>query len=172
MNAGLEEGCIFDGMVKRPIPIFRKMGKQTLSGLMTIYESQTELTQQIPDQWRRFRSRHPELRSNASLYGASPCTSDQKIHYLTGVACESLEDGIQEEALALHSGEYAVVQVDDATLLRDTWTWLLETWLPASGRQEKRAPEFERYSGISESGLPIAPIEIWIPLESLSTASQ
>ena len=157
-------------MAERPLPVFRKMDELLLSGSMAVYGSQTELSERIPDQWRQFRSRHPELGSNAELYGASPCTSDRKIHYFTGVAHGNLEDGVHEEALALHSGEYAVVRVGDAALLRDTWTWLLESWLPASGRREKSAPEFERYTGVSESGLPIAPIEIWIPLEPLSTA--
>jgi AraC family transcriptional regulator len=54
-------------------------------------------------------------------------------------------------------------------LLRDTWVWLLRHWLPASGRQEKNAPEFERFTNISETGTPIGPVEIWIPLEPLAT---
>jgi AraC family transcriptional regulator len=72
------------------------------------------------------------------------------------------------EHLTLEAGEYAVVRVDDAALLRDTWIWLLGSWLPVSGRREKNAPEFERYTSISEVGTPIGPVEIWIPLEPLA----
>ncbi len=112
---------------------------------------------------------HPELSSNAEFYGASPCTNDRKIHYLTGVARGSSEGPVRDELLSLEAGEYAVVRVEDTALLRDTWTWLLGGWLPTSGRREKRAPEFERYTGISEAGLPVGPVEIWIPLEPLAT---
>ena len=138
-----------------------------LSGSMAVYESQAELSEQIPEQWRQFRLRHPDLEGDIQLYGASPCTSDRRIHYFTGVACQDLKDDVRDQALALDSGEYAVVRVEDASLLRDTWTWLLESWIRGSGRREKRAPEFERYTGIAESGRPIAPVEIWIPLEPL-----
>lgn len=61
------------------------------------------------------------------------------------------------------------MQLQDAALLRDTWTWLLESWLPTSGRREKKAPEFEKYAAISETGLPVGPVEIWIPLEPTAT---
>jgi AraC family transcriptional regulator len=154
-------------MAERPLPVIREMNELLLSGSMAVYESQIQLSERIPDQWRELRTRHPELGSNAELYGASPCTTDRKIHYFTGAAQEKLEDDAREETLSLHSGEYAVVRVENSALLRDTWTWLLESWLPASGRREKSAPEFERYAGMSEAGLPIAPIEIWVPLEPL-----
>ena len=52
------------------------------------------------------------------------------------------------ERLTLEAGEYAVVQVNDTALLRDTWTWLLGHWLATSGRREKHAPEFERFTSI------------------------
>ena len=134
---------------------------------MAIYNSQLEASQGIPQQWRSFLMTHPALKGSSHLYGASPCTSDRKIHYLAGVrhgSSESLEYG---EQLSLVAGEYAVVQVNDSASLRDTWTWLLRTWQPSSGRLEKNAPEFERYTHISEAGTPIGPVEIWIPLEPL-----
>jgi predicted transcriptional regulator YdeE len=79
------------------------------------------------------------------------------------------EASISGERLTLEAGEYAVVRLEDAALLRETWTWLLESWLPTSGRREKNAQEFERFTGISEIGCPIGPVEIWIPLEPLAT---
>lgn len=104
--------------------------------------------------------RHPALGSNSPSYGASPCTGDRKIHYLTCIAQQGREGSISGERLTLEAGEYAVVRVDDAALLRDTWIWLLGSWLPTSGRREKNAPEFEKFTGISEVGIPIGPIEI------------
>src|ERR1700756_4983341 len=75
---------------------------------------------------------------------------------------------VGSERLTLEAGEYAVVHVNDTALLRDTWAWLLGHWLATSGRREKNAPEFERFTSISEAGTPIGPVEIWIPLEPLS----
>ncbi len=72
------------------------------------------------------------------------------------------------EHLTLEAGEYAMLRVDDTALLRDTWTWLLGKWIPASGRRERHAPEFELYTSISEAGIPIGPVEIWISLEPLA----
>jgi len=132
---------------------------------MAIYDSHALAAEKIPHQWRAFLLSHPELRSSSNLIGASPCTPDHKIHYLTGVARESPQSSVAGERLILEAGEYAVVQVDNAALLRDTWVWLLTDWVASSGRREKNAPEFERYTGISEAGLPIGPVEIWIPLE-------
>ena len=72
--------------------------------------------------------------------------------------------------MTLEAGEYAFVRVEDTALLRETWIWLLESWLPASGHRERRAPEFERYTSISDAGMPAGPVEIWIPLEPLADA--
>ena len=155
----------FQLMAERPNPSLRVLEKVSLTGTMAVYASQAEASLRIPQQWREFRSAHPSLSSSARLYGASPCTGDHKIHYLTGVERDGAESLIQGENLTLEAGEYAVVQVDDPDSLRDTWMYLLESWLPASGRKEKQTPEFERYTGISEAGTPIGPVEVWIPLE-------
>jgi AraC family transcriptional regulator len=156
-------------MGERLNPVFRTIENVLLIGTMSIYDSQAQASQSIPHQWREFRLAHPELGSKSKFYGASPCTSDRKIHYLTGVAQDSPESLIGGERLILEAGEYAVVRVNDTALLRDTWIWLLRDWLPASGRREKHAPEFERFTGISEAGSPIGPVEICIPLEPLAT---
>lgn len=155
-------------MTDRPNPVFRTTEEVVLIGTMAIYNSQTEASKDIPQQWRSFLMAHPAFKSSSNLYGASPCTDDRKIHYLTGVAQESPETVVGGEFLTLHAGEYAVVLVNEATLLRDTWTWLLGSWLPNSGRRERKTPEFERYTGISEDGTPVGPVEIWIPLEPLA----
>ena len=153
---------------EKPNPVFRTIEKVSLIGTMAVYGSHGEASQGIPNQWREFRSAHPELSGSAKLYGASPCTDDGKIHYLAGVAQESPESRMTGEPLTLAAGEYAVVRVDDAALLGDTWVWLLGSWLAASGRREKHAPEFERYTSISEAGTPIGPVEVWIPLEPMT----
>jgi AraC family transcriptional regulator len=145
-------------MADRPTPVFRTIEEVSLIGTMAIYNSQAEASQGIPQQWRAFLLAHPELENSSKLYGASPCTADRKIHYLTGVAYAGPNEVTGEERLTLEAGEYAVVQVNDPTLLRDTWTWLLGHWLATSGRREKSAPEFERYTAISESGTPLEPL--------------
>ena len=155
-------------MTDRPSPVFRITAEVLLIGKMATYNSQAEASQGIPQQWRSFLEDHPTLKSSANLYGASPCTGDRKIHYLTGVAHGSPESVLGGEFLILEVGEYAVVRVDETALLRDTWTWLLGPWLANSGRREKNAPEFERYTNISETGTPIGPVEIWVPLEPLA----
>ncbi len=139
-----------------------------LIGTMAVYDSQSEASEGIPRQWREFRRTHPSLGNETTFYGASPCTADRRIHYLTGIVqggSEAVETG---ERLTLAAGEYAVVRVDDLALLRDTWVWLLSVWLPTSGRREKNTPEFERFTSISEAGTPTGPVEIWIPLEPLA----
>jgi predicted transcriptional regulator YdeE len=135
-----------------------------LIGTMAIYNSQAEASEHIPSQWRQLRLAYPALGADSKLYGASPCTDDRKIHYLTGVAQESPEAQLGGERLTLAAGEYAVFHVDDAALLRDTWIWALGTWLPSSARRERNAPEFERFTSILADGTPAGPVEIWIPL--------
>lgn len=148
-------------------PVFRTAEEVLLIGTMAIYDSQAEASQGIPQQWRAFRLTHPALGSNAKFYGASPCTGDHKIHYFAGVEQQGQEMVAGGERLILEAGEYAVVCVNDRALLRDTWIWLLGSWLPVSGRREKSAPEFERLSSVSEDGTLAGPAEIWIPLEPL-----
>jgi AraC family transcriptional regulator len=155
-------------MADRPNPVFHIAEEVSLVGTMATYDTQAEASEGIPQQWRAFLRTHPVLQSGSKLCGASPCTGDRKIHYLTGIAQEGPEIVAGEERLTLKAGEYAVVRVNDGTLLRDTWTWLLSHWLPTSGRREKNAPEFERYTSISEAGVPVGPVEIWIPLEPLA----
>jgi len=155
-------------MANRPNPVFRTTEAVVLVGAMASYDSQAEASEGIPQQWRAFRLAHPGLAGESHFYGASPCTEDHKIHYLTGVAPEGLENLPGGERLTLEAGEYAVVAVNDPASLRDTWIWLLRSWLPTSGRREKNAPEFERFSDISEAGTPIGPVEIWIPLEPIA----
>ncbi len=153
-------------MAEQLNPVFRTTDNVLLIGTMATYDSQAEASQRIPQQWREFLRMHPPFGGRATFYGASPCTDDHKIHYLTGVAQEALESSATGERLTIEAGEYAVVQVNDTAKLRETWRWSLEEWLPASGHREKHAPEFERYTDISEAGTPIGPVEIWIPLES------
>jgi predicted transcriptional regulator YdeE len=153
-------------MAERPNPIFRTIEDVLLIGTMATYDSQAEASQGIPKQWREFLRTHPALGSGSTFYGASPCTDDRKIHYLTGITQAGPESSMGGERLTLEAGEYAVVQVNDTALLRGTWRWLLQSWLPASGRREKNAPEFERFTDISQAGAPIGPVELWIPLES------
>jgi AraC family transcriptional regulator len=155
-------------MTDRPIPAFRTAEAVVLTGTMATYNSQAEASLGIPQQWRSFLADHPTLQTSANLYGASPCTGDRKIHYLTGVVHTGPEPLAGCESLTLEAGEYAVVCVDDPAMLRDTWIWLLGSWLASSGRREKHAPEFERLHRISETGTPTGPVEIWIPLEPLA----
>lgn len=147
--------------------MFRTAEEKVLIGTMAVYGSQAEASEGIPLQWRALLRAHPELKSGAEFYGASPCTPDHKIHYMAGVASDSGESAVGGERLTLPAGEYAVVEVNDPAKLRETWVWLLSEWLRGSGRREKNAPEFERFSGgISEGGTPVGMVEIWIPLES------
>lgn len=155
-------------MAERPNPVFRTTKEILLIGTMATYRSQGEASQGIPQQWREFLMTYRSSRSRPTFYGASPCIDDHQIHYLTGVAQEGPESSAKGERLTLKAGEYAVVQATGAAMLRDIWRWMLEEWLPASGRREKQAPEFERYADVSETGTPIGPVEIWIPLEPLA----
>ena len=155
-------------MTDRPTPVFRTTEEVLLIGKMAIYNSQADASQGIPQQWRSFLEDHPTLKTSANLYGASPCTDDRKIHYLAGVAQDNPESVPGGDSLTLQAGEYAVVRVTETASLRETWTWLLSTWLADSGRREKNAPEFERFTSVSEAGTPIGPVEIWIPLEPLA----
>ena len=38
-------------MAEKPLPVLRKIDELLLSGLMAVYDSQTELSEQLPDQW-------------------------------------------------------------------------------------------------------------------------
>jgi AraC family transcriptional regulator len=152
-------------MAECPTPDIRTIESITLVGKMAIYNSQAAASAGIPEQWRAFLLAHPTLESSAHFYGASPCTNDHKIHYLSGVHHQPTDPTPDGERLTLEAGEYAVVTVADTTQLRDTWGWIFNSWLPNSGRRERNAPEFERFTAISEAGSPIGPVELWIPLE-------
>src|SRR6201987_4809928 len=98
-------------MADRPNPVFRTIEEVSLIGTMAIYDSQAEASQGIPHQWRAFRLAHPALESSSKFYGASPCTGDRKIHYLTGIAQEGPENVAGGERLTLEAGEEAGVGV-------------------------------------------------------------
>ena len=121
-------------MTERSHPVFLTAGQVSLSGRMAIYGSQAEASKGIPEQWRLSFGEHPAIGGGASLYGASPCTSDRKIHYLSGVTHGST-GWVAGESLVLEVGEYAVLRVDEVPPLRETWTWLLGTWLAEPRRR-------------------------------------
>jgi AraC family transcriptional regulator len=150
-----------------PAPDLRTLAAITLVGRMALNDSQADASAGIPAQWQAFLLDHPTLAASATFYGASPCTGDHKIHYLSGVLQQAVEPAIKGDRLILEAGEYAVVTDTDTAQLRDTWGWIFSSWLPNSGRRERNAPEFERFTAISESGTPIGTVELWIPLEPL-----
>jgi hypothetical protein len=88
-------------MVDRPNPVFRTIEEVSLIGTMAIYDTQAETSQGIPHQWHAFRLANPALNSSSKFYGASPCTGDRKIHYLTGVAHEGPNGLVDGERLTL-----------------------------------------------------------------------
>src|SRR5258708_31773159 len=128
-------------MADRPNPVFRTIEEVSLSGTRASYNSQAEASQGIPRQWRSFRQAHPALESSSKFYGASPCTGDRKIHYLTGVAYEGPDGVVGGERLTLEAGEYAGIHVNHTPLLRRTRTWLFGQWPASSRRRPKKRPE-------------------------------
>jgi AraC family transcriptional regulator len=142
-------------MSTMPEPEFRHSRAIQLAGTMVIYNSQAEATEKIPAQWHELLSRL--LDRNAAV-----------LHYHCGIDVSDDEPTYLPDRITLEEGEYAVFTVDTVVALRDTWIWALTRWLPSSGRKEKKAPEFERYS----SGITSGPIEIWIPMEPIQDEKQ
>src|ERR1700732_3441639 len=103
-------------MADRPNPVFRAIEEVSLIGTMAAYDSQAEASQGIPQQWRAFRLAHPALESSSKFYGASPCTGDRKIHYLTGVAYEGPDGLVGGELLSLYAGKCSGIYVNHAAL--------------------------------------------------------
>lgn len=99
---------ILGAMADRPDPVFRTTEEVSLVGTMATYNTQAEVSQGIPQQWRTFLRAHPELQSSSNFYGASPCTDDRKIHYLTGIAQGSLASVAGGERLTQEAGEYTL----------------------------------------------------------------
>ena len=128
-------------MTEQPIPVFRTIEDVPLIGTMAIYDSQTEVSEFVPYQWREFRSKHPALGRDSVFYGASPCTADQKIHYLTGVAQEGRDGSLSGEPLTLEAGEYAVVRVDDPPPFETHGSsyWEADCLRPVAGREERQS---------------------------------
>jgi len=147
-------------------PTFRHEPKRLLAGTMTIYNGQADATENIPSQWAELMSREvPELHTATTLYGASPCSSDGKLHYFTGIELPNYEGVNSPARLTLEAGEYAIFTVPDIADLRNTWIWALTEWLPTSGRKERPTPEFERYTAPYNPQRASGPIEVCIPLE-------
>jgi AraC family transcriptional regulator len=153
-----------------PTPEFRHSQTILLAGTMVLYNSQAEATEKIPAQWADLLARPvPELHTARSLYGASPCTDDHKLHYFTGIEVPNYEGVNSPARLTIEDGEYAVFTVENIADLRSTWTWALSQWLPSSGRKERNAPEFERYTAPYNPERASGPIGVWIPLEPQGT---
>lgn len=147
-------------------PEFRHIDTILLAGTMVIYEGQQDATARIPSQWADLMSRPvPELHTATRLYGASPCTTDGKLHYFTGIEVPSYEGVNSPACITVEAGEYAIFTVHDIATLRDTWIWALSEWLPQSGRRERNVPEFERFTAPYNPLRASGPIEIGIPLE-------
>jgi hypothetical protein len=146
-------------MVERMEPVFRRVEKVSLVGTMAIYESQAEASRLIPQQWQEFRRAHAGLESGARLVGASPCTGDGKIHYMVGVELEG-SGGVGI------GGERLVLGRESMPWCR--WTIQLRFAIRGGGYLGRgcRGRDGGRgNSGISDEGLPVGMVEIWVPLE-------
>lgn len=147
-------------------PEVRHIDAILLAGTMVIYEGQQDATERIPSQWADLMSRPvPELHTATHVYGASPCTADGKLHYFTGIQVPNYNGVNSPARITIEAGEYAIFTVHDIATLRDTWLWIFREWLPNSGRRERNAPEFERYTAPYNPVRASGPIEIGIPLE-------
>ena len=160
-------------MASRPKAEFRLAEAMVLTGILAVYETQAEASAKIPEQWQRFLSLPlPEIKEAETVYGASPCTGDHKIHYLCGVAGTARMPEADFQELALPAGEYAIFTVDEHALRGDTWGWIFDEWIPASGYRERSAPEFERFPKTKGAHTLGTPVELGVPIEQRPTSQQ
>jgi AraC family transcriptional regulator len=127
------------------------------------------MSSEIPDLWGQFAPRmnevpHPtEADTSYGVMYHSDQTMD-KMEYMAGLPVEkmdSLPAGMTHWELAANT--YAVFETTLLTI-SDTFGYIFNTWLPASGYQTVDAPYFERYGESFNPHDPDSTLSIYIPV--------
>ncbi len=108
-------------MSERLNPIFRMIEKVQLIGTMTIYDSQAEVAQRIPQQWLDLRAAY--RRSAAVQFSTARLLAPAITRPIISAELNRKTRrgaNVGREYLTLEAGEYAVVRVEDTALLGKT----------------------------------------------------
>ncbi len=122
---------------------------------LTVYESDENYP---PHFWNRYNAEG----SSARLSGGAVCEDygvslwnkeDNRLHYAIGIRSENAHgDTTNTIPLTLPGGLYAVFETPTTThfafvdVIRRTWDYVFDVWLPQSGYRLADAPQFEVYT--------------------------
>lgn len=125
----------------------------------------------IPAQWQRFVPHigHIQGQIGRAAYGVC-CNSDGagSFEYLCGVDVASF-DGVPDDfaRLRIPEREYLVfAHRAHISAIRNTWSAILNKYLPESGLEIADAPDFERYGSEFNPQAGTGLVEIWIPIKA------
>ncbi|SEN38205.1 AraC family transcriptional regulator [Pseudomonas sp. ok272] len=131
-----------------------------------------DTTEGIPKLWDTFIPHIGKVPAQKGdlTYGIC-CNPDGKggFEYIAGVEISKLDDLPEMYRwIEVQPQQYAVFEhAGGLDTLPQTFAYIWQTWLPASGRAAADAPEFERYSADFNPQTGVGTLEIWVPLKAV-----
>jgi AraC family transcriptional regulator len=121
----------------------------------------------IPEQWAEFQQWLPLDGQRGDItYGVMCQQTSDGIEYMTGVEVGDFLDAPAELGrMRVPAQHYAVfVHGGGIATIGETWTGIMEDWLPRSAWADAHTPPFERYDARFDPVTGTGGIELWIPV--------
>lgn len=149
-------------------PRFEQSPRLEITGFGQRYSCETSTA--IPGQWQRFLEYLAALPGTQSGYSYGVCdTPDEKgeFNYICGMAADQLPHPDPDlQTINLDPRKYAVfTHRGHISGIRATVAMIWNDWLPKSGLNVAKAPDFECYSPDFNPDGSRGKVEIWIPIE-------
>lgn len=129
--------------------------------------------QNIPAQWQRFMARYAEIDDKVDAIPLGVCTDvddDGHFNYVCGVEVTRINEAPRGlTVLRIPSRTYAVFTHEGhVSAIVETYTAILDHWLPANGRVAADGASLERHRPTFDPRTGLGGVEIWMPLQPLA----
>jgi AraC family transcriptional regulator len=124
----------------------------------------------IPGQWQRFMALYGEIPDKANPIPVGVCTDadeDGNFNYVCGVEVSRVTDAPRGlTVLRIPAQTYAVfVHRDHVSAIVDTYSAILNHWLPDHGKIAGNGASLERHMQTFDPQTGLGGVEIWMPLK-------
>jgi len=154
-------------------PKFKETQDVKVIGLMASFSEDTK--HGIPDLWNKFGPRMGEIeaRLEGCTYGVCfPATlGDDTFEYMAAVPVANFDkvpDGMVARVMPAHKYAVFTHKMGEDSLhndLQKSVQYIWGTWLPASGFEQARVPDFELYDGRMDAAAGTGEFDLYIPIK-------
>lgn len=151
-----------------PSPKFRDGAQRLLAGSLRTH-TVADAAESIPVQWGDFFALDvPEIHTASVTYGVVVRADAESMDYMCAIEVPSFDGVNSPHRETLPAAHYAVFTIDGLEHIGESWADIYAKWLPDSGHNLAESPAFERYDDRYDPETETGPIELWVPVKTVS----